>query len=57
MLTHSTTFISVYRDDRWMKIPLNLVVEGDLVGIIYQEKIPLRVKCIEAGKNKKTFYE
>jgi hypothetical protein len=39
------------RDKSWQVIPLNLVVEGDVIGLLHQEKSPLRVKCLESGKS------
>ena len=42
--------VSVFRDDCWQKIPLNHLVEEDIVGLVHSEIAPVKLRCIEPGK-------
>ncbi|KYR02932.1 putative transmembrane protein [Tieghemostelium lacteum] len=45
--SESISLVSVCRDERWRKIPLNMLVEGDLVSLREGEKAQVALQCIE----------
>eukprot|EP01132_Coremiostelium_polycephalum_P003789 gene3789-4714_t len=47
--SESISLVSVCRDDRWRRIPLTLLVEGELVSLREGEKVPTHLECIEPG--------
>lgn len=42
-------FIWTLRDGQWQKLPLNLIVEGDIVGLLSTQNVtpPIKMKCVE----------
>ncbi|TYZ67286.1 hypothetical protein PybrP1_007223 [[Pythium] brassicae (nom. inval.)] len=45
-LLPSTSFVACYRDSQWQRLPMNLLVEGDVVGLMSGDVAPGRVRVV-----------
>lgn len=45
-LLPSTSFVACYRDNQWQRLPMNLLVEGDVVGLMSGDVAPGQVRVI-----------
>eukprot|EP01117_Protostelium_nocturnum_P005661 TRINITY_DN2044_c0_g1_i4.p1 TRINITY_DN2044_c0_g1~~TRINITY_DN2044_c0_g1_i4.p1 ORF type:complete len:1569 (-),score=567.37 TRINITY_DN2044_c0_g1_i4:1041-5747(-) len=50
-LNKSARMISVLRDSNWKKIPLNSIVEGDIIGLLYNEAAFTTLESIDLSKD------
>ncbi|KAF2069378.1 hypothetical protein CYY_009303 [Polysphondylium violaceum] len=46
-VSDSISLLSVCRDQRWRKVPINLLIQGDLVSLREGELVPVHLECIE----------
>ena len=49
--------VTVLRNNIWTKIPLNLVVKGDIVGLLPSDQTPLAVKCVDERLKETQYYK
>ncbi|GAB9475169.1 hypothetical protein Gpo141_00012271 [Globisporangium polare] len=45
-LLPSTSYVACYRDSQWQRIPMNLLVEGDVVGLMSGDVAPGQVRIV-----------
>uniref|UniRef100_K3WDV0 Cation-transporting P-type ATPase C-terminal domain-containing protein n=1 Tax=Globisporangium ultimum (strain ATCC 200006 / CBS 805.95 / DAOM BR144) TaxID=431595 RepID=K3WDV0_GLOUD len=46
LLLPSTSYVACYRDNQWQRIPMNLLVEGDVVGLMSGDVAPGQVRLV-----------
>lgn len=51
VLLPSNSYVACYRDSQWQRLPMNLLVEGDVVGLMSGDFAPGEVRPVEAGGN------
>uniref|UniRef100_M4C0G0 Cation-transporting P-type ATPase C-terminal domain-containing protein n=1 Tax=Hyaloperonospora arabidopsidis (strain Emoy2) TaxID=559515 RepID=M4C0G0_HYAAE len=51
VLLPSHSYIACYRDNQWQRLPMNLLVEGDVVGLMSGDIVPGEVRSVEISAN------
>lgn len=48
VLLPSNSYVACYRDSQWQRLPMNLLVEGDVVGLMSGDIAPGEVRLVES---------
>ncbi|KAG6579846.1 uncharacterized protein IUM83_11457 [Phytophthora cinnamomi] len=51
VLLPSNSYVACYRDSQWQRLPMNLLVEGDVVGLMSGDIAPGEVRPVEVDGN------
>ncbi|CEG40071.1 Uncharacterized conserved protein [Plasmopara halstedii] len=51
VLLPSNSYAACYRDNQWVRLPMNLLVEGDVVGLMSGDIAPGDVQSVETNQN------
>ncbi|CAI5736401.1 unnamed protein product [Hyaloperonospora brassicae] len=51
VLLPSHSYIACFRDNQWQRMPMNLLVEGDVVGLMSGDIVPGAVRSVEGSAN------
>ncbi|CAI5720805.1 unnamed protein product [Peronospora destructor] len=51
VLLPSSSYVTCYRDSQWQRMPMNLLVEGDIVGLMSGDIAPGKVRPVKVDEN------
>ncbi|CAI5705684.1 unnamed protein product [Peronospora effusa] len=51
VLLPSNSYVTCYRDNQWQRMPMNLLVKGDIVGLMSGDIAPGKVRPVEVDEN------
>ncbi|CAH0518116.1 unnamed protein product [Peronospora belbahrii] len=51
VLLPSNSYVTCYRDSQWQRMPMNLLVEGDIIGLMSGDIAPGEVRPVEVEEN------
>ncbi|KAE8999949.1 hypothetical protein PF010_g15028 [Phytophthora fragariae] len=55
VLLPSNSYVACYRDSQWQRLPMNLLVEGDVVGLMSGDIAPGEVRPVEADEDQQVY--